>query len=98
MKALSTQKYTGDFWSEVAHTGGALGAAVWIWILPRVAVQAASARVRIKKGAWDRKMKQQAEEEKSIDEILRKIHEQGINSLTSKEKKTLADATKEAES
>ena len=83
----------GPFWSAVAHLGGAMGGAIWIWGLPRVAVQAASVRMKVSQGAWQRKKQHEAEEDSTIDEILKKIHEQGINSLSKKEKKTLAEAT-----
>jgi len=99
LQGVANQAYGNpNFWSQVAHLGGVVAGAFWIWVLPAVGLKVTGARLRAQQGAWDRKMKQQAEEEKSIDEILRKIHEQGINSLTSKEKKTLADATKKTES
>ncbi len=92
--AVAHQSYDGRaFWSAVAHMGGALGGAIWIWVLPRVAVQAASARMKVSQGAWQRKMQRETEDDRTIDEILKKIHEQGINSLSAKEKKTLAKAT-----
>lgn len=85
---------TGDFWSQVAHFGGALGGAFWIWVMPRVETSAGQVQHKMNQGAWEKKQQRQAAEQKSIDEILEKVHSQGINSLTRKEKKTLADATK----
>ncbi len=85
---------TPDFWSQVAHFGGALGGAFWIWVLPRLQGTAGHVRERINQGAWDKKLHRDATEQKTIDEILRKVHTEGINSLTRKEKHTLADATK----
>ena len=93
VRGVTTQTFVGEFWSDVAHFGGALGGAIWLWVLPRAAVQAASARMRVQKGAWQRKVKREQETESTIDEILKKIHDQGISSLTDKEKRTLAQAT-----
>ncbi|MHC4563197.1 MAG: rhomboid family intramembrane serine protease [Planctomycetota bacterium] len=94
LEAVAEQAYSNAFWSEIAHLGGAAGGALWIWVLPRASGASTQVRVKVNQGAWDRKMRQKDEEEKSIDEILRKIHDEGINSLSRKEKKTLAEATK----
>ena len=93
LQSLANDQITGQFWSDVAHLGGAVAGAVWIWVLPQLGVRLASARVKSSQGAWQRKVHREVEEEKTIDEILRKIHDQGINSLTKQEKKKLADAT-----
>jgi len=94
LSSLSHGSVSPQFWSHVAHLGGAVAGAFWIWVLPRLGVRVGAAKVHMKRGAWERKMERDAEEEKTIDEILRKIHEEGINSLSSKEKKTLSEATK----
>ena len=94
LSSVSTGEFPPQFWSDVAHLGGAVAGAFWIWVLPLVGMQMASARVQVQRGAWDRKVKREAEDEKTIDEILRKIHNEGSNSLSGKEKKTLAAATK----
>jgi hypothetical protein len=47
-----------------------------------------------KQGAWDKKMKQRADEQTEIDRILDKIKTDGLNSLTRREKSTLQQATK----
>jgi stage IV sporulation protein FB len=46
-----------------------------------------------RKGAWERKQKRLAEEQAEVDRILLKVHREGLQSLTRKEKKTLARAT-----
>ena len=94
LSSISTDYYTFKFWSGVAHFGGLLGGAYWIWLHPRVSGARTRMRVKMNQGAWQKKLRQQGEEEKSIDEILQKVHDQGINSLTAKEKKTLAQATR----
>jgi len=81
------------FWSDVAHLGGAAAAAVWIWGVPMIRGTAERTRARINRGAWERKMKQRLADQAEIDRILEKIHQQGLNSLSRHEKKTLQDAT-----
>jgi len=77
-----------------AHLGGAVMAAVWVWVLPRFRGAAQEAKLRRRQGAWDRKMKQRADEQTEIDRILAKIHDQGINSLSAREKNILQKATR----
>jgi len=48
----------------------------------------------MRKGAWAKKQRQLAEEQAEVDRILEKIHTEGLNSLTRKEKKILAQATR----
>ena len=83
-----------QFWSDVAHLGGAAAAAVWIWGLPKLSRASAEARVKRQQGAWRRRLERQAAQQAEIDRILEKVHRRGINSLTAKEKQTLRDATR----
>ena len=80
--------------AHAAHLGGAVMAAVWVWVLPRLRGAARDASLRHQQGAWDRKMKQRAAEQAEIDRILDKIKVSGLNSLTRGEKDTLQQATK----
>jgi membrane associated rhomboid family serine protease len=80
--------------AHAAHLGGAVMAAIWVWVLPRFKGAAEDASLKRKQGAWDRKMKQRADEQGAIDRILDKIKLDGLNSLTRKEKQTLQQATK----
>jgi Zn-dependent protease len=48
----------------------------------------------VRNGAWAKRQRQLAEEQAEVDRILEKIHTDGINSLTRKEKKTLSQATR----
>jgi membrane associated rhomboid family serine protease len=93
LSALSTGGTSPEFWSEIAHLGGLIGACIWLWGLPGLMTGTANVGAKVQKGAWERKMKKRVETEKTVDEVLRKIHDKGINSLTEKEKKILADAT-----
>ena len=83
------------FWSDVAHLGGAVAGAVWVWGLPRVQHARFPLAKRLRKGVWERKMRKMAQEQAEIDRILKKIHDQGLNSLTRGEKHRLAKATKQ---
>ena len=48
---------------------------------------------RWRQGAWARKQKRLADEQAEVDRILQKVHDQGLNSLTPSERKTLSRAT-----
>jgi len=80
--------------AHAAHLGGAVMAAAWIWVLPRLRNAAQDADLKRKQGAWDRKMKKRAEDQAEIDRILDKIRVHGLNSISRREKHTLQEATK----
>ncbi len=84
----------GQFWSDIAHLGGAVAAAVWIWVLPNLSSGIQAQTQRRAEGAWQKKMNIRAADQAEIDRILAKINHRGIGSLTGKEKKTLQDATR----
>jgi membrane associated rhomboid family serine protease len=83
----------GEFWSSVAHLGGAGMAALWLWVIPRFGGIAQGAVRRANRGAWERKMQRQRAEQAEIDRILDKIRMEGLASLTRREKHTLKQAT-----
>ena len=78
----------------MAHLGGAVTAAAWIWVVPNIRGAARGTLRDMRRGAWQRKMSRMREEQAEVDRILRKIREHGITSLTRSEKKALADATR----
>jgi hypothetical protein len=94
--------------SDVAHLGGAVAAAFWIWALPRLggtrlggkrlrdrlAQKIRRSAQKIRQGAWERKMNRRRREQQEIDRILDKVHREGIGGLTRREKKVLQDATR----
>ncbi|MFW6065267.1 MAG: rhomboid family intramembrane serine protease [Planctomycetota bacterium] len=94
LSGLGAEEARGpQFWSEVAHFGGVAVAA--LWILPmRFSGGLMRAKGRLNEGAWEKRMQQRSDEQAEMDRILRKINDQGINSLTRKEKRTLQDATR----
>jgi membrane associated rhomboid family serine protease len=75
---------------EAAHLGGMVAGAVYVFS------QSWRNKVRLKHraGAWEKKVSTQRNLQVEVDRILQKVHDQGIHSLTSKEKKTLKQATK----
>jgi membrane associated rhomboid family serine protease len=50
-------------------------------------------KLKIETGRWQKKMAEQRNLQIEVDRILRKVHEQGIHSLTPKEKRILKKAT-----
>lgn len=94
----SQDYYQGRFWSDVCHMGGAAAAAFYLWVAP--AFEGARLGRMFQSGGkpgsgkWKRRMEREAAEQAEIDKILQKIHEQGVGSLTPKEKKRLQDATR----
>jgi membrane associated rhomboid family serine protease len=87
---------------EICHLGGAIAgvAVLYAWgMMPRVQVGSeegplsrwSSGRT---KNAWARKQKKLAAEQAEVDRILDKVHREGVASLTRREKKTLATATR----
>lgn len=49
-------------------------------------------RARVKQGAWERKLVERRKDEEIIDRILQKVSEEGIHSLTSRERSQLEAA------
>lgn len=80
----------GNAGGEAAHLGGMVAGAVYVFS------QSWRDRFRLKlrSGAWQKKMAAQRNLQVEVDRILEKVHNQGIQSLTSKEKKILRQATK----
>ncbi len=93
--------------ADACHLGGLTVGALWVWLEARGIIRwhgradgsvGPSGRkwvqVKIRKGAWERKMKRQRAQQAEIDRILKKVHEKGLGSLNSQEKKTLQQASK----
>jgi len=74
---------------EAAHLAGMLTGAIYVlsesW--------RAKFRLKIRSGGWQKKMAAQRRLQLEVDRILQKVHDSGIHSLTSKEKRTLRKAT-----
>ena len=93
--------------ADACHLGGLAAGALWAWMEAKGIINLPSktsgevgpsgrkwVQVKIRQGAWEKKMKRQQAEQAQIDKILRKIHEDGLNSLSRKEKKLLEQASK----
>jgi hypothetical protein len=86
---------------EAAHLGGALVGFLlirrpdWLNIFERIGGGRSPAQVaqRFSQAQSQRRLRKQQQDQEEIDRILAKVHEQGINSLTSREKRTLQRAT-----
>lgn len=85
--------YERDF-SGAAHLGGMVAGAAWVWVLPRVWTAGWHVRGRLREGAWQRRLRQNQAEQEQIDRILQKIHDQGLGSLSHKERRTLQEASR----
>jgi len=74
---------------QAAHLAGMATGAIY------VLSQSWHAKLKsnIRAGAWEKKMAEQRNFQIEVDRILQKVHEAGIHSLTSKEKKILKKAT-----
>ena len=74
---------------EAAHLGGMVAGAVYVlsqsW--------RTSFKLKIQSDAWQKKMAARRNLQFELDRILQKVHESGIHSLTSKERKLLKQAT-----
>jgi len=93
--AVSGRSFSYSRVADMAHLGGAAAGAIWVLLGPRFKSASQTTRTKLNQGAWDRRLKKRQDVEKELDRILNKIHNKGIQSLTPKEKKTLADATRE---
>lgn len=80
--------------SGAAHLGGMAAGAVWLWVVPRARAAGAGFRGRLREGAWQRRLQQRQAEQEEVDRILQKIHDQGLQSLTPKERRTLQQASR----
>ena len=86
------------FWSHVAHFGGAATAGVWILSERRRGVGGPVGGgfvAKVRKGQWDRKIKEREGSRREVDRILDKIHTRGIASLSAKEKRVLKNASEQ---
>ena len=80
----------GNAGGEAAHLGGMVAGAVYVlsqsW--------RDKFRLKLRSGAWEKKMTSQRNLQAEVDRILEKVHSEGIQSLTMKEKRILRQATR----
>ncbi len=79
---------------EICHVAGAAAGvgALYAWrMMPRIRLGAG--RRAMQTGAWQRKLELEQEEQDEVDRILAKVSESGLQSLTRRERRVLAEAT-----
>lgn len=85
---------------EVCHIAGAAAgvATLYAWgMMPRIRFGSGGGGGtggRFSEGAWERRQRKLAEEQAEVDRILEKVHREGIQSLTRRERRTLTNATR----
>jgi membrane associated rhomboid family serine protease len=77
--------------SDAAHLAGMATGALWVYGPSRW--PALQLRRRPSEGAWQRKMRELAEDDQKVDHILDKIRKHGMQSLSWREKRFLHKAT-----
>ncbi len=76
---------------DLCHLGGMATAFVWILANPYLSKW----KLKQLEGAYQRKLENQQQVQYEVDRILAKVHDQGIQSLTRKEKQILQEATEQ---
>lgn len=74
---------------EAAHLGGMIAGAIYVFSQG----WRSRTKSKLRQGQWEKKVNTQQQLEIELDRILKKVHNNGIASLTSKEKKILKQAT-----
>jgi len=80
----------GNAGGEAAHLGGMVAGAVYVFSQS----WRDKFRLKLRSGAWQKKMTTQRNLQVEVDRILEKVHSEGIQSLTMKEKRILRQATR----
>lgn len=75
---------------EAAHLAGMAAGAAYVFSQS----WRGKLKLKLRAGQWEKKMAARRNLQLELDRILQKVHESGIHSLTSKEKKILKQATK----
>ena len=75
---------------EVAHFSGLAVGFIYVKYKPWLT----RFRMERSKGAWAQKMQQEQRFQQEVDRILEKVHREGINNLSEKEKNMLQEATR----
>jgi membrane associated rhomboid family serine protease len=74
---------------DAAHLAGMATGAIYVFSQS----WRAKLKLKMRTGAWEKKMAAQRNLQVEVDRILHKVHQSGIHSLTSKERKILKKAT-----
>jgi hypothetical protein len=96
LSGISASAMTGKVWSDICHLGGALAAAVYLFVLPKLRALPEHEHddaPATGKGAWARKIAAERKFQTQLDEVLQKVHREGIGNLTARDRKLLKQAT-----
>ena len=81
--------------SDVAHLGGAVAAAVWVWAIPGIQRRMLYGADGKGQGRWQQKLRRQQAQQAQIDRILDQIRRDGIGSLSWSQKRKLRKASRQ---
>ena len=89
---LSLLSFAGghNMGGEAAHMSGLVAGFIYVKYKPFFT----GFRLQRKKGNWEKRMERERGFEVEVDRILKKVHDQGLSSLNSREKKILQEATR----
>jgi len=76
---------------EAAHLGGMAAGAAYVFVRPF----RAKLKLKMQSRKWEKNLARQKEVQFELDRILEKVHNQGMHSLTRKEKDILRRATEQ---
>ncbi|UCD48924.1 MAG: rhomboid family intramembrane serine protease [Phycisphaerales bacterium] len=76
---------------HAAHLAGMVAGAGYVLLGPRLGRY----KLKVRAGSWEKKAEADRMLQIEVDRILAKVHDSGLHSLTSREKKTLKRATQE---
>ena len=96
LQGITSDAMSANVWSAICHLGGALAAAAYLFVLPKLKHlpdrQHDDAPAK-GKGAWARKIAAERKFQAQLDEVLAKVHREGIGNLTNRDRKLLKEAT-----
>jgi len=89
---LSLLRFTSDVnpGGEAAHLTGLAAGFIYVKYKPFFT----GFQLQRRKGNWEKRMEQERAFEAEVDRILKKVHDEGLASLSSREKKILQEATR----
>ena len=88
--SLITISFGHNVGGEAAHLSGLVMGFLYMKYKPWMTQR----RMERKKGAWASKINQERNFRHEVDHILDKVHHEGINALSDREKKILQEATR----
>jgi hypothetical protein len=63
-------------------------------VVPRVRLATWRVRGQLREGAFQRELQRRVAEQEEIDRILQKIHDEGLQNLSRRERRTLQEASR----